>query len=64
MDPLSQELELTEDLLEYARAVARQEAPKYCGRRVSYEDVVQEAILHLISRPPKFDPSRARAPRH
>ncbi len=63
MDPLSQELELTEDLLEYARAVALQEAPKYCGRRVSYEDVVQEAILHLISKPPKFDPSRGASPK-
>ncbi|HPD31094.1 MAG TPA: sigma-70 family RNA polymerase sigma factor [Phycisphaerae bacterium] len=58
MNPSPQELKLTPDLLEYARAVALKEAPKHCGSRISYDDVVQEAILHLLSRPPKFDPSR------
>lgn len=58
MDPSPQELKLTPDLLEYARAVALKEAPNHCGRRVDYEDVAQESILHLLSRPPKFDPSR------
>lgn len=57
-DSSPQELELTPDLLEYAKAVALKEAPNHCGRRVSYEDVVQDALLHLLSRPPKFDPSR------
>lgn len=58
MDLSPQELKLTPDLLEYAKAVALKEAPNHCGRRVDYEDVVQEAILHLLSKPPKFDPSR------
>jgi len=58
MDPSPQELKLTPDLLEYARAVALKEARNHCGRRVDYKDVVQEAILHLLSKPPKFDPSR------
>jgi len=53
-----QELKLTPELLEYARAVALKEASKHCARRVSYDDVVQDALLHLLSRPPKFDPSR------
>ena len=58
MDSSPKELKLTPDLLEYARAVAIKEAPNHCGRRIDYEDVAQEAILHLLSRPPKFDPSR------
>lgn len=58
MPPSPRELELTPDLLEYAKAVALKEAPYHCGPRISYDDVVQEAILHLLSRPPKFDPSR------
>jgi RNA polymerase sigma factor (sigma-70 family) len=58
-----QELELTPDLLEYAKAVALKEAPKHCSPRVSYDDVIQEAILHLLSRPPKFDPTRGASPK-
>lgn len=57
------EIELTPDLLEYATAIARQEAGKILrpGLRhpgVRYNDVVQEALLHLMSRPPKFDPTK------
>ncbi len=58
MTPSPRELELTPDLLEYAKAVALKEAPNHCGPRISYDDVAQEAILHLLSKPPKFDPSR------
>ena len=69
--PQEQELELTPDLLEYAKAVAIKEAPKYCRSRLArptgppsdldekpWADVVQEATLQLIRRPPKYDPSR------
>ncbi len=58
MDASPRELELTPDLLEYAKAVALKEAPNHCGPRVSYDDVAQAAILHLLSKPPRFDPSR------
>lgn len=52
------ELELTPDLLEYATAVAIKEARWRCPRRVSYDDVAQNAILQLLAKPPRFDPSR------
>ena len=70
------ELELTPDLLEYAKAVAMKEAPKYCRPRLArptaapsdlderpWADVVQEAILQLLRRPPKFDPARGASPK-
>ncbi|MBN2582575.1 MAG: hypothetical protein JXL80_05860 [Planctomycetes bacterium] len=71
-----QELELTADLLEYAKAVALEKAPKYCPRRLGsprgvpsdldegpYDDVVQQVMLQLLSRPPKYDPSRGAKPK-
>jgi RNA polymerase sigma factor (sigma-70 family) len=57
------ELELTPDLLDYARRVALKEAPKHCGPRVSHDDAAHEAMLHLMSSPPKFDPSRGASPK-
>lgn len=57
------ELELTPDLLEYAKAVALNEAQKRCPGHVDYGDVVQDALLHLISKPPKYDPARGASPR-
>jgi len=58
MNSSPQELELTPELLAYARAVALKEARKHCPEHASYDDVVQEALLQLIRMPPKFDPSR------
>lgn len=63
MDSSPQVLKLTDELLEYARAVALSEAPKYCGPRVSYDDVAQEAIVQLLRNPPRFDPSRGATPK-
>jgi len=70
-DASPREIELTRDLLKYAKAVALKEAPKYCkprlGRRTAaksdleeqpWDDVVQETTLQLIRKPPKYDPSR------
>lgn len=51
------EIELTPDLLEYAKAVTIIEAKKHCPDFVIYDDLVQEVWLKLISKPPKFDPS-------
>ncbi len=58
MDSSPRELELTPDLLEYAKAVAIKEAPNHCGPHISYDDVVQDVQLRLLRRPPTFDPSR------
>ena len=52
------EVELTPDLFEYAKAVAIKEAQKRCPHHVNYNDVVQEAHLELIRRPPRYDPAR------
>lgn len=57
------ELELTPNLLEYAKAVVLKEAPKYCSPRIDYDDVIQDATLHLLRRPPKFDPARGASPK-
>lgn len=52
------ELELTPDLLEFAKACALQEAAKYCPRWMDRQDVVQQVMLGLLSKPPKYDPSK------
>jgi len=52
------ELELTGDLLEYAQATALLLAKKRCPKHVSPNDVAQEALLHLIARPPKYDATK------
>jgi RNA polymerase sigma factor (sigma-70 family) len=57
-DSEPRELELTPDLIEYATAIALQEAKERCPKYVDYGDVVQEVLLHLISKPPKYDPTR------
>lgn len=63
MDSSPRELKLTPELLGYAKAVALTEAKKHCPDGVSYDDLVQEAILHLVRTPPKFDPSRGASER-
>lgn len=52
------EIELTEDLIDYARRSAIKEAKKHCPDFVDCEDVGQDAVLHLMSNPPKFDPTK------
>jgi len=59
----AKEMELTPELLEYAKAVALKLARKYCIPRIRYDDVVQHAMLHLLHRPPKYDPSRGAKPK-
>ena len=54
----SSELELTPDLIDYAKAIAIREAEKRAPKYVKYDDVVQEVLLHLISKPPKYDPAK------
>jgi len=58
-----QELVLTPDLLDFAKRSALKEAKKRCTRRIIYDDVVQYAMLQLLSRPPKFDPERGTSPK-
>ena len=70
------ELELTPDLLEYAKAVALRLAPDHCKPRLArptaaksdlderpWADLVQEVTLQLLRRPPKFDPARGASPK-
>lgn len=57
------ELELTPDLLDYARRVALQVAAKHCGPRVILDDAAQVALLHLMASPPKYDPARGASPK-
>ncbi len=56
--PSPQEIVLTRDLLDYAKAVALQEAKKHCPPHVNFKDVIQEVHLNLVRNPPKHDPSR------
>lgn len=63
MTPSPRELELTPDLLEYAKAVALKEAEKRCPKYVDFGDVVQHALLHLMSKPPRYDPARGASPK-
>ena len=59
MNPSSpRELELTPDLLDYAKRVAIKEAQERCPQHVQYEDVAQDVLLYLVMKPPKFDPSK------
>ncbi len=62
-DGSPRELELTPDLLDYAKAVALTGAQKRCPKHVDYGDVVQDALLHLISKPTKYDPARGASPK-
>ena len=52
------ELALTNELLEFAKAAALTEAKKFGLRRENCDNAVQEALLELVRRPPKFDPTK------
>jgi len=56
------ELELTPELLDYAKRVAIEEAKKRCSNRIDFDDVVQDVHLRLLRKPPKYDPSRNAKP--
>ena len=62
-DPSPVELELTPDLLDYARRVALKEAQKRCRPGVDHDDAAQQALLHLIAKPPVWDPARGAKPK-
>jgi DNA-directed RNA polymerase specialized sigma24 family protein len=62
-DPSPMEIELTPDLLDYARRVGFAAAKQHCESGVSHDDVVQEALLHLIAKPPVWDPARGASPK-
>lgn len=52
------ELELTPELLEFAKGCALQEAGRHCPRWLDRQDVVQEVMLNLLAKPPRYDPSK------
>ncbi len=55
-------LELTPELLNSAKKMAMSIAKKYCPKNVDFDEVAQQAWLHLYQRPPLFDPSRGAKP--
>ena len=62
-DPSPKGLELTPDLIEYAKAVAIQTAKHRCGARILFDDAVGQAMLHLLGELPKYDPSKPASPK-
>lgn len=62
MNLLKPELELTSDLIESANNFAYKLAKKRCPKHIDHDDAVQEALLKLISKPPRFDPARGAKP--
>lgn len=61
-DPSPPELELTPDLLDYAREKGIEIAKSFRNPRIDPEDASQHALLHLIAKPPKWDPARGATP--
>lgn len=52
------ELEMTPDRVDYVNRIARMEAGNYCSEFVSEDDVVQEVLLNLLRKPPKYNPQK------
>ncbi|MGE3108296.1 MAG: sigma-70 family RNA polymerase sigma factor [Phycisphaerales bacterium] len=61
-DPSPPELELTPDLLDFARQKGIEIAKGFRNPRVDPEDAAQHALLHLIAKPPRWDPARGASP--
>lgn len=57
-DPSPTELDLTPDLLDYARQKGIEIAKGFRNPRIDPEDAAQHALLHLIAKPPRWDPAR------
>ena len=53
-----EELELTSDLRNFVDRITTKLVGKHCPTFVKADDVAQEAMLELIRKPPKYDPSR------
>ena len=61
-DPSPPELELTPDLLDFARQKGIEIAKGFRNPRIDPDDAAQHALLHLIAKPPKWDPARGATP--
>lgn len=57
-DDAKQEIELTDDLLNFIRCSTIKLTRKQCPPSVDPEDVVQQVLLNLVSKPPMFDPTK------
>jgi len=59
MEPnAKREIELTGDLIDYCKRSAFKLAKQRCPPHISPWDVSQRALLQLIARPPKYDPTK------
>ncbi len=52
------ERQITDQLLEFTRTCALQEAGRHGSAWVDCQDVVQQVMLGLLAKPPKYDPSK------
>jgi DNA-directed RNA polymerase specialized sigma24 family protein len=57
-DEAKQEIELTDDLLDFIRRSTIKLTRKQCPPSVDPEDVVQQVLLNFVSKPPVHDPAR------
>lgn len=57
-NPSKRELDLTGDLMEFAKATALKEAKRRCPQHIPFREIVQDVLLDLITRPPKYDPTK------
>lgn len=60
-DEVKQEIELTDDLLDFIRRSTIKLTRKLYASNVDPEDVVQHVLLYLVSKPPTFDPTKGAA---
>ena len=52
------EIELTDDLIDYIEATTVKLASRALPKHLDLADLKQHVLLHIVSRPPRFDPTK------